>query len=199
MNGILGFVDCWVGPHCCATASEGTKSWATHDCSQPPRRLRCSQYRRPTPPIFRRLPPAYHPAPVETSGWYLRGYVGMTNQQVNSPDSTPIRSRTTVDHQAFATFDSSPLFGLGVGYQLNNWFRFDVTGEYRANSHFHGQQVAIFGGVIAAGRLSSEQERAALPRQRLRRSRHVVVRDAVRRRRHRRLVQHDHQLRRYRR
>ncbi len=86
-------------------------------------------------------PPPYQPAPIETSGWYLRGYVGMINQQVNnvgfSPNPFPADNITT----QFATFDSSPLFGMGVGYQWNNWLRFDVTGEYRSNSHFHSIQV----------------------------------------------------------
>jgi opacity protein-like surface antigen len=92
------------------------------------------------------LPPAYHPAPVETSGWYLRGDIGMSNQRVKSLDNV-VSPGTTVDTK-FLTFDAAPFFGLGVGYQLNNWFRFDVTGEYRANAHFHGQQVATFGGII---------------------------------------------------
>jgi opacity protein-like surface antigen len=93
------------------------------------------------------LAPAYHPAPVETSGWYLRGYVGMTNQQVNNVGFTPNPFPNDTITTQFATFDSSPLFGMGVGYQLNNWLRFDVTGEYRANSHFHGQQVDFNGGT----------------------------------------------------
>ena len=29
-------------------------------------------------------------------------------------------------------------YGLGAGYQFNNWFRADVTGEYRGNSNFIG-------------------------------------------------------------
>src|SRR5215831_14856959 len=93
------------------------------------------------------LAPAYAPAPIETSGWYLRGYVGMTNQQVNTIGYTPNPFPGDTITTQFATFDSSPLFGMGVGYQFNNWLRFDVTGEYRANSHFHGQQVDVSGGV----------------------------------------------------
>ena len=147
MIGILGFVDCWVGPHCCATASEGTKSWATHDCSQPLRRLRYSQYRRRTPPIFRRRRRSR--CRVQTSGWYLRGYVGMTNQSVNSAGFNVVtRSRTTTVATAFMTFDSSPLFGGGIGYQVNNWLRIEGTAEYRSSAHFHGQQVATFGAIV---------------------------------------------------
>ena len=31
---------------------------------------------------------------------------------------------------------SSPLFGVGVGYDTGHWFRFDLTGEYRGSALF---------------------------------------------------------------
>ena len=31
---------------------------------------------------------------------------------------------------------SSPLFGVGVGYDTGPWFRFDLTGEYRGSALF---------------------------------------------------------------
>ena len=36
------------------------------------------------------------------------------------------------------SFNTAGIFGLGVGYRFNNWFRADVTGEYRGNSQFYG-------------------------------------------------------------
>lgn len=33
----------------------------------------------------------------------------------------------------------SALFGVGVGYQFNNWLRFDMTGEFRGKSLFIAQ------------------------------------------------------------
>ena len=87
------------------------------------------------------------PAPVpEFSAWYLRGNLGMTNQQVKSLTNV-VSPGTRVDTK-FLTFDSSPFFGLGIGYQVSDWLRFDGTGEYRARAHFHGQQVATFGTII---------------------------------------------------
>jgi opacity protein-like surface antigen len=86
------------------------------------------------------------PIPVVAfSGWYLRGDIGMTNQQTTS--LTNVVAPGTSVGTKFLTFDSAPLYSLGAGYQFNNWLRFDVTGEYRGNSHFHGQQIASFGGV----------------------------------------------------
>ena len=40
------------------------------------------------------------------------------------------------------SFGTAGIFGLGVGYRVNNWFRADVTGEYRGNSQFFGKDVA---------------------------------------------------------
>jgi opacity protein-like surface antigen len=92
-------------------------------------------------------PPPPMPIPVVAfSGWYLRGDIGMTNQKTNSLTNF-VPPGTAVGTQ-FLTFDSAPMFSMGAGYQFTNWLRFDVTGEYRGNAHFHGQQVAQFGTVI---------------------------------------------------
>jgi opacity protein-like surface antigen len=92
-------------------------------------------------------PPMLRPAPdVEYNGWYLRGDIGISNQMVSSLNNV-VSPGTTVT-TPFLNFDGASFFGLGVGYQVNNWLRFDVTGEYRAKDHFHGSQVATFGGII---------------------------------------------------
>ena len=83
---------------------------------------------------------------VEFSGWYLRGDIGMSNQTVSSLNNV-VSPGTTVT-TPFLTFDSAPIFDIGIGYQLNSWLRFDGTAEFRANAHFHGQQVARFGAII---------------------------------------------------
>jgi opacity protein-like surface antigen len=75
--------------------------------------------------------------PVQSGGWYLRGYIGQSNQFVDN-----------ISHPSFATapeftfldkggFDSAPFYGAGVGYQWTSWFRTDVTGEYRGKASFH--------------------------------------------------------------
>ena len=90
------------------------------------------------------LPPPpmpYAHAPVEVGGgWYLRGDIGMTNQDVDRLSF----GNTNADFEAVhLDFDSSPLVGVGVGYQFNNWIRADVTGEYRGKSSFHGLERAV--------------------------------------------------------
>ena len=104
-------------------------------------------------------PPAYAPPPPqEFSGWYLRGDVGMTNQSIkslNNPDPANV-----LFTQTGVGFDSSPLFDLGVGYQFNNWFRVDVTGQYRGRANFHGSQftTAFAGSALVDNYTGSKSE-----------------------------------------
>ncbi len=76
------------------------------------------------------------------SGWYLRGDIGMTNQQVKSIDNVLFDSTVQV---LFKEFESGMLFGVGAGYAFNDWFRVDVTGEYRGKTSFRGFDVYPFG------------------------------------------------------
>ncbi len=82
-------------------------------------------------------PVIYKAAPIvqEFSGWYLRGDIGMTNQKVKSIDNVLFDSTVQVVNKEF---DSGLLFGLGIGYQFNDWFRVDATGEYRGKTAFRG-------------------------------------------------------------
>ena len=92
-------------------------------------------------------PPAYAPAVVEDfGGWYLRGDIGFSNQRVgrlnNALDANNTSSVQTLN------FNTAGIFGLGVGYKVNNWFRADVTGEYRGNSQFFGTDRNTFVGGV---------------------------------------------------
>jgi opacity protein-like surface antigen len=86
------------------------------------------------------LPPVY-PPPIEeyvASGWYLRGDIGMTNQQFKGLHQRLYDVPGTTVEAVGMGWDSSMFFGLGVGYKFNDWFRADLTGEYRGKSNFHG-------------------------------------------------------------
>lgn len=92
-----------------------------------------ADYSRPLAPPIVELPPIEDVA----SGWYLRGDIGMTNQQVGSLNQELFP--TTPQHQIVdKNFESGMLFGVGLGYQWNNWLRTDITGEYRGETGFHG-------------------------------------------------------------
>ena len=87
---------------------------------------------------------------VDFSGWYLRGDIGFSNQVVGSlfnQNYSRYDSVSNVDRG----FDAAPLFGLGVGYNINNWLRVDLTGEYRGRANFHGLDVGFTAVPGAAG------------------------------------------------
>jgi opacity protein-like surface antigen len=92
-------------------------------------------------------PPAYAPPPVveDFGGWYLRGDIGFSNQRVDRLNNVldTVGAPTSVQRNSFGT---AGIFGLGVGYKVNNWFRADVTGEYRGNSQFFGTDHLTYAG-----------------------------------------------------
>ncbi len=93
-------------------------------------------------------PQMYAPPPVveDFGGWYLRGDIGFSNQRVDRLNNA-LDARNTSSVQNL-NFNTAGIFGLGVGYKVNNWFRADVTGEYRGNSHFNGSdRITYVGGV----------------------------------------------------
>ena len=89
------------------------------------------------------------PQPVEVSGWYLRGDIGFSNQNVGSLFNSNYSNYTTVT-SVDKGFDAAPLFGLGIGYAFNHWLRVDVTGEYRGAANFKGLDVGTLPACDAA-------------------------------------------------
>jgi opacity protein-like surface antigen len=95
----------------------------------------------PPPPMI----PYAQQAAVVGTGWYLRGDVGISEYE-GGRLSTPNLPTT----QFFAgDFGSGSLAGLGVGYEFNDWFRGDITGEYRFSKGFKAFERVDFdaGGV----------------------------------------------------
>src|SRR6266436_2968698 len=97
-------------------------------------------------------PPAYGPPVAEFGGWYLRGDIGFSNQRVNRLNNVLDSNNTSsVQHLSFNT---AGIFGVGVGYQVNQWFRADVTGEWRGNSQFFGTDQISYPGGVGTARVS---------------------------------------------
>ena len=81
------------------------------------------------------------PAPLDTSGWYIRADVG-----VGVDDSYSFRSSLAPTNalggaappfsRVFSSMGDAAIIGLGVGYQFNHWFRADITGEYRFAANY---------------------------------------------------------------
>jgi opacity protein-like surface antigen len=100
-------------------------------------------------------PPMYAPPPpAEFSGWYLRGDIGFSNQRVNSVRNTNAALYAPLlSFSQQTSFDTGGIFDLGVGYRINNWFRVDVTGQYRGKTNFHGLDLTRYpnGGTVGFG------------------------------------------------
>jgi opacity protein-like surface antigen len=67
------------------------------------------------------------------SGWYLRGDIGVGVQTLGKFEQSDV---TIANNARFTskTSENPIIIGAGAGYRFNNWFRTDVTGEYRVNS-----------------------------------------------------------------
>jgi opacity protein-like surface antigen len=85
------------------------------------------------------------PAVAETSGWYLRGDVGVGMNSANLQFlQNPLNSSNfAFDHSSIA---DTTFIGGGIGYELNNWFRFDATAEYRSKTQVNAFGLYTFGG-----------------------------------------------------
>lgn len=87
----------------------------------------------PPPPIQAPLR-----GPVVESGFYIRADAGLAN--VNEyglrstfPGTTPAALGVT---QETGELGDDGILGLGFGYKFNNWFRADLTGEYRSGVNY---------------------------------------------------------------
>lgn len=86
--------------------------------------------------------PAYH-APAKhvdsKSGWYLRGDIGYSFSHFKDADyityGTDAQSAPGVLR---GELDDAFMVGAGVGYQINQYLRADLTADYTAKSDFNG-------------------------------------------------------------
>jgi opacity protein-like surface antigen len=79
-------------------------------------------------------PPEPELCPGCVGPWYLKGFVGMANPEVGDIFAEEFEFNDfTVHHK---DIKSTPLWGLGFGYDTGHWFRFDITGEYRGSAVF---------------------------------------------------------------
>ena len=94
------------------------------------------------PPVIEYIPPA----PVY-GGWYLRGHIGMSNQQVKRLDNVLFTEPGVNDFQIRdKNFEAGPTFAIGAGYKVNNYLRVDGIVEYRGEVGFHGLDTWVDGG-----------------------------------------------------
>jgi opacity protein-like surface antigen len=98
--------------------------------------------------------PTYQPMPLvmeqPVGAWYLRGDVGVgiTSQVDFIFQPNPLNAPVDILSQ-HASMGDTVFFDAGIGYEFNNWLRFDVTGEYRSKSDFNAFIAYNFGGAAA--------------------------------------------------
>ena len=80
-------------------------------------------------------PPMYAPPPVveDFGGWYLRGDAGWVD--FSDPGKAPLGAGLPFDRVGLRETWS---VGGGIGYQINSWFRTDVTADWRNDAKFFG-------------------------------------------------------------
>lgn len=86
------------------------------------------------PPVVEPVP---IPEPVAHGDFYLRSFIGLTNQEIDTYSNPSNPNIVILQHD----FTSSPFIGLGVGYQHSERFRGDLTGEYRGKSEFQAVDI----------------------------------------------------------
>jgi opacity protein-like surface antigen len=102
------------------------------------------------PPPYQPPPMVYAPPPVAApqplGGWYLRGNIGIgiTSDADLQFQQNPLNTSNFAIKNA--SLGDTTFFNAGVGYEVNNWLRFDVTGEYRTKSPLNAFGIYTFGG-----------------------------------------------------
>ncbi|QDY99946.1 porin family protein [Nitratireductor mangrovi] len=97
------------------------------------------------PPVVEIPPPVVYEE-VDHGGWYIRGDIDYHWSRWNDADYV------TYAPPGYGSFDFGELrgawsVGAGVGYQINRYFRTDLTLDYWAKSDFNGQTSGVCGGV----------------------------------------------------
>jgi opacity protein-like surface antigen len=73
----------------------------------------------------------------EASGWYLRGDAGYSFNRLRGAEFFQGSNDSLVDFDDVDLKDSF-ILGAGVGYQINNYLRTDLTFDYMGKSDFNG-------------------------------------------------------------
>ncbi len=81
---------------------------------------------------------------AEASGWYLRGDVGYSFNHLRGAEYYQGSNANLVDFEDAELKDAFSV-GAGVGYQINNYLRTDLTFDYMFKSDFDGSTIGSCG------------------------------------------------------
>ena len=87
----------------------------------------------------------------EASGWYLRGDIGYSfNDLKGAKFLQGHRTPTNWANFGKADLDDSAVLGVGVGYQINSYLRTDLTFDHMFKSDFSGSTTGTCGSPAVA-------------------------------------------------
>jgi len=81
---------------------------------------------------------------TEANGWYLRGDVGYGFTNLRGARYFQGSNSNEIDFDR-ASLDDTWTVGGGVGYQINNYLRTDLTFDYLTKAKFHGSTIGSCG------------------------------------------------------
>ncbi|RJT41025.1 porin family protein [Mesorhizobium waimense] len=105
------------------------------------------------PPVVEQAPPpvAYQ-EPADFGGWYIRGDIDYHWSEFGGGDYTTYSGTAPQNPGSFASGSLKGAFsaGAGVGYQVNRYFRTDLTFDWMGKSDFRGSTNGFCtGGTVA--------------------------------------------------
>ncbi len=94
----------------------------------------------PEPVVEQAPPPVYEQPAPEYGGWYIRGDVDYHWSKFGGADYTTYNAGSPQFPGSFDTGSLKSAFsaGAGVGYQINQHFRTDLTADWLSSSNFQG-------------------------------------------------------------
>jgi opacity protein-like surface antigen len=90
----------------------------------------------------------YDVPPPSDHSFYFKGYIGQANPDVGDIWTQGFETNSFTVHDK--GIKSTPLYGVGFGWQARHWLRFDLTGEYRGDALFVGSD-SFPGGTTFPG------------------------------------------------
>jgi len=92
------------------------------------------------PQVEEASPPVAYEQPADLGGWYIRGDIDYHWSKFGGGDYTTYNAAPPQLPGSFATGSLKSAFsaGAGVGYQINQHFRTDLTADWMSSSKFRG-------------------------------------------------------------
>ncbi|MBX3568446.1 MAG: porin family protein [Rhizobiaceae bacterium] len=101
------------------------------------------------PPVVEAAPPVEYVEPAPSyGGWYIRGDLGYSWNDFRGADYILYGAPGQTGRFDKGDLKGSFTLGGGVGYQVNDNFRVDLTGDYIFKSKFRGQTTGFCGNGL---------------------------------------------------